>query len=213
MADSRSRPKPTFDSSVFVNCPFDVEYRPLFRSLVFTIEFCGFEARCALEVDDSGETRAEKLVRLIRGSRLGIHDISRTESNAEGLPRFNMPYEFGLFAGFRYAGTGHQRKKVILVLDREPYRYQKFLSDIAGQDIKSHGGQVEKLIRVVRDWLQSQTPRTLPGQQYIASKFAEFTTELPGLLAVLRKTEDDLDNYPDFHRLLFDWIGTNGSRR
>jgi hypothetical protein len=91
----RRRGKPTYNNSVFINCPFDDDYRPLFRALVFAIEACGFAPRCALEVDDSGETRAEKLVRLIRASRYGIHDISRTELNPEGLPRFNMPYEFG----------------------------------------------------------------------------------------------------------------------
>src|SRR3712207_156297 len=93
------RGKPTYNNSVFINCPFDDDYRPLFRALVFAIEACGFGARCALEVDDAGETRAEKLIRLIRASRYGVHDISRTEVNAERLPRFNMPFEFGLFVG------------------------------------------------------------------------------------------------------------------
>ena len=95
----RRRGKPNYNSSVFINCPFDPEYQPLFRALVFTIAACNLWPRCALEVDDSGETRAEKLIRLIRESRYGIHDISRTEVNANQLPRFNMPYEFGLFVG------------------------------------------------------------------------------------------------------------------
>src|SRR5258707_13086398 len=101
MSATRRPRKPSYDTSVFINCPFDTDYRPLFRALVFVIEYCEFAARCALEVDDSGETRSGKIIRLIENSRFGIHDISRTEVNPEGLPRFNMPYEFGIFMGFK----------------------------------------------------------------------------------------------------------------
>src|SRR5829696_3367947 len=179
----RSRGKPSYNSSVFINCPFDPEYRPLFRALVFTIEVCGFSPRCALEVEDSGETRAEKLVRLIRGSRLGIHDISRTELNPEGLPRFNMPYEFGMFVGLKNSTESAQRRKAVLVLDREPYRYQRFLSDIAGQDIQSHDGRVETLITKVRNWLYNQSQRDLAGSAALIDQFTAFTGDIPGSLA------------------------------
>jgi hypothetical protein len=202
---------PDYATSVFVNCPFDAEYLPLFRALIFTIEYCGFSTRCALEADDSGETRAEKLIRLIRGSRLGVHDISRTESNAEGLPRFNMPYEFGIFTGFKYGGNIEQKQKVVLVLDREPYRYQKFLSDIAGQDIKSHSADPAKLIASVPAWLQNQTPRKLVGADYVVRQFEQFRIDLPKLLTELHKTERDLENYRDFHTLLTSWIAANNA--
>ncbi len=204
-----------YDTSVFVNCPFDPEYRPLFRALIFTIKYCGFAARCALEVDDSGETRVEKIIRLVRDSRYGVHDISRTETNVvdgEALPRFNMPYKFGVFTGFKYAGAGRQRKKVILVLDTKPYRYQKFLSDIAGQDIRSHGGDPTVLIREVRGWLQAQSGhRDLDGAEHIAARYARFTALIPTLLAALNKTAADLDNYHDFHRLVGDWLRQNAA--
>jgi hypothetical protein len=210
--DASPPPVPSYATSVFIKCPFDAEYQPLFRALVFTVEWYGFSARCALEVDDSGETRAEKLIRLIRDSRLGIHDISRTEPSAvdgEPLPRFNMPYEFGVFTGFKYGGGDAQRKKVILVLDRAPYRYQKFLSDIAGQDIKSHGGDPEKLIAVVRSWLQNQTQRELAGKEYLVGRFRQFQSDTLTLLAAVRKTAADLENYRDFHNLVTEWVAAN----
>ena len=200
------RGKPTYSSSVFINCPFDNEYRPLFRALVFTIEACGFYPRCALEVEDSGETRAEKLVRLIRASRFGIHDISRTELNSEGLPRFNMPYEFGMFVGLKHSAESAQRRKSILVLDREPYRYQRFLSDIAGQDIQSHNGRVEVLITKVRNWLQNQTTVEISGSVAVVEMFGKFLRDMPEWLAGLHKTEADLENFRDFHSLVFQWI-------
>jgi hypothetical protein len=200
------RPRLTYNTSVFVNCPFDAEYLPLFRATVFTIEWCGYRTRCALEVDDSGETRAEKLIRIIRDSRFGIHDISRTESNAEGLPRFIMPYEFGLFVGFKSCGVRRQARKAVLVLDRERYRYQKFLSDIAGQDIRSHGGREETIIREVRNWLQNQSARELDGADHVVEQYSLFRQDWSALLTAARKTMSDLDNYHDFYRLVCDWI-------
>ena len=42
---------------------------------------------------------------IIKASRFGIHDVSRTESDkASALPRFNMPLELGFFLGARAFG-------------------------------------------------------------------------------------------------------------
>lgn len=127
-------PTASYDDSVFINCPFDAEYQEIFRALVFTVHDCGFLARCALEVDDSGEVRISKINRIIRECRHGIHDISRTElDRTENLPRFNMPLELGLYLGAREFGIGRQKQKRSLILDVEKYRYQKFCSDIAAR--------------------------------------------------------------------------------
>src|SRR5437868_12883314 len=125
---SRTKPRllaraPDYGRSVFINCPFDPLYQPLFRALVFVIEDCGYVARCALEVEDSGEVRVNKIIKIIKGCALGIHDISRTESNEEGLPRFNMPFELGLFIGCAVYGVGAFKNKKALILDRERYRF------------------------------------------------------------------------------------------
>ena len=48
----------------------------------------------------SNETRIDKIARIIRESRLSVHDISRVELDAASdLPRFNMPFECGLAMG------------------------------------------------------------------------------------------------------------------
>ena len=86
-----------YDKSVFINCPFDDAYLPLFRALVFAVFECGLNPRCAQEVYDAEEVRIEKIIALIRDCRWGIHDISRTDLNLRNLPRFNMPLEPGLF--------------------------------------------------------------------------------------------------------------------
>jgi hypothetical protein len=123
---------------VFVNCPFDQAYKHLFDAIVFAIHDCGFAARCALEASDSSEVRFQKICAIIAECRYGVHDISRTEPNEDGLPRFNMPLELGVFLGAKVFGGRRDRAKVCLVLDAERYRYQKFCSDLAGVDIEAH---------------------------------------------------------------------------
>jgi hypothetical protein len=94
------------DRAVFINCPFTADYRAHFRAIIFTVIRSGFTPRSALEADDSSESRLEKIRKIIGECRYGIHDISKTEPDADsGLPRFNMPFELGLFiAAKRFGG-------------------------------------------------------------------------------------------------------------
>jgi hypothetical protein len=133
---------------VFINCPFDSSYRPLFQAITFSVLRSGFNPRCAAEVDDSAQIRLLKIQDIIAACRYGIHDISRTEVDGDpALPRFNMPLELGLFLGAKRYGTREQPQKRTLVLDTQPYRYQRFISDIAGQDIPAHGGDPARAAR------------------------------------------------------------------
>ncbi|CAN7633997.1 hypothetical protein [Mesorhizobium sp. LjRoot246] len=126
---------------VFINCPFDVAFAPSFHALVFGVLACGFRARCAREMDDGAETRIDKLYRIVEESRYGVHDLSRTELDPiNNLPRFNMPLELGLFLGAKRYGDDEQKKKRCLILDVAQYRYQQFISDLAGMDITAHQG-------------------------------------------------------------------------
>jgi hypothetical protein len=170
-----------FGRSVFINCPFDDGFRPLFRAVIFTICDAGFIARCALEASDAGEVRLDKIARIVESCRFSVHDISRTElDGANKLPRFNMPFELGLDLGARKYGSRQLRTKVLLVLDREPHRYQKFLSDVSGQDIKSHEDKPSKVIQVVRDWLRtSGAAEAVPSTAQITRRFEAFEKKLP----------------------------------
>jgi hypothetical protein len=142
-------------ASVFINCPFDSQYQPIFDAVVFCVVACGFVPRCTLELTDAAEVRIHKIYELIDQCNRSIHDISRTEvaGQAYQLPRFNMPLELGIFLGAKRFGgrSSHMR---CLILDRAPYRYQRFISDIAGQDIRGHSNSPRLAIRRARDWLQ-----------------------------------------------------------
>ena len=73
------------------------------------------------------------------------------------------------------------------MLEAERYRYQKFLSDIAGQDIRQHGNHAPQAVGAVRDWLAGSRPRKappLPGATAIMKHYREFEANLPAMLAV-----------------------------
>ncbi|MBI2924335.1 MAG: hypothetical protein HYY24_01375 [Verrucomicrobia bacterium] len=203
----RSRP----DNSVFLNVPFDAAYRPLFEALVFSVIDCAFIPRCVLEASDGGHVRVEEITRIIANSAFGAHDISRTELDKEsGLPRFNMPFELGLFLGAKRFGGRWQKRKSTLILDRQRYRFQHFLSDIAGQDIKAHGDDPALLIRAVRDWLRDAVPRRhLPSSTVIVGRYAKFRLDLPGLCRKLGLDADDL-TFNDYTWVIRRWLVDNG---
>lgn len=197
---------------VFVNCPFDSAYRSYFQAAVFTLIDCGFEPRCALETDDGGQTRIEKIIGIVRECNLGIHDICRTElDEVSRLPRFNMPFELGLLLGAKNFGVTSQRKKRCLILDVEPFRYQKFLSDISGQDIGNYDGDREKYICKIRDWLNNNiasTGRHLPGAKQIAKRLAAFEQVLPSFC---EKKGLELEHLScaDFNAIVTSWLKIN----
>jgi hypothetical protein len=184
---------------VFINCPFDEDYRPLFRAMIFTIMRCGFKPRCALQVIDGAATRISKIETLIEECQLGIHDISRTELDAASqLPRSNMPLELGLFLGAKRYGDAAQRQKKCLVLDVERYRFQRFMSDIAGQDVEAHGGKIDEIIKCVRAFLNSASRGTpLAGPANIQADYAVFQEQLPEICLELALRPDELD-FKDF---------------
>lgn len=112
-----------YERSVFINCPFDPEYAPIFEAVVFAVHDAGFHPRCARERLDSSEIRLHKIIRLIAGSRFSIHDLSRTElDDATALPRFNMPLELGIDIGCKSFSRAHTRKS-LLIFDSQQYRF------------------------------------------------------------------------------------------
>ena len=199
-------PDRTSTSDVFINCPFDRDYAPVFRALIFTISACGFRPRSARELDDGGQTRIDKLFAIIEECRYGIHDLSRTElDEVNGLPRFNMPLELGIFLGAkRYGGAGQKAKRA-LILDVEQYRYQRFISDLAGMDIHEHGGDSVRALCETRDWLANVSRRILPSAVRLTHLYEAFLADLPGLAGALEFEPEQIP-YVDFERIVVGWL-------
>ena len=145
-----------YNNSVFLNVPFDKSYKRLLEAAIFAIHDCGFIARSAQEDEDSSTPRVEKIYQLIQESKYGIHDISRvTLDSKDRLPRFNMPLELGIWLGAKRYGNKQDRYKRALVFDKVDHRYQKFCSDISGQDLQSHNNDPRVVIRRIRNWLRN----------------------------------------------------------
>lgn len=204
--------KPDYHQNVFINCPFDDAYLTTFYAIIFTIFDCGYIARCSLEIEDSSEIRIEKVIKIISGCKYGIHDISRTEPDKKtNLPRFNMPFELGMFLGAKRFGDDEQKKKSCLILDKEPYRYHSFISDIAGQDIQSHNNNDSEAIKVVRNWLRSTSGRvTIPGGKEILRRCRLFKSELPALCKEIKITIDEMI-FNDYTNIVSLWLNENPS--
>jgi len=175
----------SYTDSIFINCPFDEEYAILLKALIFTIYRCGFVPRSALEEDDASDIRIDKIVRLIEKCKYGIHDISRTQLDGKTfLPRFNMPFELGIFWGAKRFGKKLHKEKNALILEKEKYSYQKYFSDLNGVDVKAHNNKTEQIILAVRNWLHTASGRkTIPSAELIRKNFDEFIqVKLPIML-------------------------------
>ncbi len=207
-----ARIHPQFARNVFINCPFDEAYLPLFNAIVFTVHDVGFRPRCSLEASNAGQSRLEKILTIISECKYSIHDLSRTELDAASkLPRFNMPLELGLDLGCKRFGNVHQAEKVCLIFDIKQYRYQKFISDIAGQDISAHNGSAERVVTLVRNWLRLEVdPRKtiIPGGATILRRYEHFQKGLPSLCHRLGWSSKELP-FVDFSYAVATWIREN----
>ncbi len=111
-----------------------------------------------------------------------------------------------MFFGCRRFGSKAQRNKISLVLDIEPYRYQKFISDIAGHDIRSHAGDPDQGITVVRNWLATASQRAnIPGGAEVVKRYKRFRDDLPRLCQEA-SLQPDVLTYIDLSNLIVGWL-------
>jgi hypothetical protein len=195
-----------YERNIFINCPFDDEYTPIFEAIVFTIQACGFRPVCARSRLNSSDVRLHKILDLIASCRYSIHDLSRTElDRASTLPRFNMPLELGIDLGCRAYGP-EQSEKSFLIFARDRFRFQTYVSDIAGQDVADHENEPATAIGRVRDWLRAEAGRTdIPGAKAMQSRYVDFRTDLP---AICESFELDISalTFEDFVFVVGAWL-------
>ena len=110
--------KTNYSDQVFINCPFDKSYLNMFRACVFAVLDAGFIPRCSLEVGNGTQFRLNAIVGLINECQYGVHDLSIVQlDSASKLPRFNMPFEFGLFYSAKHFGISKQKRKQCLIFE------------------------------------------------------------------------------------------------
>jgi hypothetical protein len=169
--------------SVFINCPFDREYAPLFDAIVFATVCCGFMPRSALESGDVAEPRLARITRAIFNSRYSIHELSRCRGEGdENLARFNMPLELGMAMAKRFIGGAEDHDWLALV--PEGHAYGRFISDLAAFDPARHDGSVEKVTSAVMAWLATRRDGVPPvTPKLVLSKLPEFRKKKASLNA------------------------------
>ena len=116
-----------------------------------------------------------------------------------------MPLELGMFLGAKHFGNGRQKHKACLILDREAYRYQRFISDIAGQDIRAHEKDPRIAISVTRDWLRNHSRRAIPGGHQIEQDYRRFNRRLPALCRKLKLQRSEM-TFNDFSNIAIEWL-------
>jgi len=162
-----------YANNVFINCPFDQDYFPLLRPLLFTAIYCGLNPKIS-QTTDSDNVRVEEIKKLIYDSKYSIHDLSRIEPKSQtDLPRFNMPFELGIDVGCKTFSS--RKDKRYLVLEEKPYRYKEVLSDISGQDIKAHESKPINVVKAMRDWIKGlKADKKIDNYQIIWETYNEF---------------------------------------
>lgn len=199
-----------FNKSIFINCPFDKEYINFLRPLLFTISALNLKSNIASASMDSSEIRLNKIQQLILHSKFSIHDLSRVKSSKRNeYYRMNMPFELGLDLGCRlFHREEKYRTKRILIIESEPYSYQKALSDLSGVDAKCYHNDAETLVSLIRTWLAEQGFTNLKSGSNIWELYNEFTPEFHKDLKNKKFTEKDIASLPiiEFTRYINEWL-------
>jgi hypothetical protein len=161
-------------------------------------------------VNNAGIFRLQAIVDMIGECKYGVHDISRVQLDARSrLPRFNMPFELGIFHGAKHLALGRHKTKQCLILERDKYRYQTFLSDLAGIDVTPHSDNQKTIIISVRDWLVTASRRrTIPAGLEIVSRFQKFERDFK---IVCKKRQRSYSSMPFVELVsnMSDWLRLN----
>ena len=139
-------PLPPIDSkAVFLNIPYDEEFRSLYVAYIVGLCHLGFVPHIASEIP-GGARRLERILDLIKRCRYSVHDLSRVEVRVapDATPRFNMPLELGMTITW---ADLHPTRHTWFVCETERYRLQRSVSDLNGTVAYIHDGNPEGVLR------------------------------------------------------------------
>lgn len=151
---------------MFVNCPFDGKYKALRDAILLSALACGFTPRMANDSGDVSRSRMERITETMRECAYSIHDLSRCKGGGEwNYARFNMPLELGMAMSMAHDW---------LALVPVGPRYEVFVSDLAGYDLKSHDETPPAVIRAVVNWLSTRRNDFTLRPQAVSAAFEDF---------------------------------------
>lgn len=109
--------------------------------------------------------------------------------------------------GLKMSNEQEFGSKKFLILEKEPYRYQRVLSDISGNDIKSHRIDPEQVVKVVRDWFKP-TNAAIPMYKEIWLAFVEFEYDYERRLLEVGYDPKDINSltFSDIIEKMREWV-------
>lgn len=183
------------DKHIFINCPFDSEYRHLLKSIIFTCLYVGLDPQLS-DTQDSLDIRVKGIIDLIKSSKYSIHDLSRAKAIKVGeVTRMNMPFELGIDVGVREANNLYRNKRCI-ILESEAFLSKQALSDIAGGDHAAHGNDAQLLIRELRNWFVKILHPELNSATVIWKAYLDYSEDLFRMLSEKGHTFEEIDELP-----------------
>lgn len=198
---------PSFDNSVFINCPFDAKYAPLLEAAIFTCVYLGFHPLLASIRLEAGENRLDKIVGLIKLAKYSIHDLSRSKALKKGDQfRMNMPFEFGIDYGIRQSARGRLKNKKFLVFETARFDLKSALSDIAGQDVEHHDDNYISVVKSIRDFFCIEANVAAEGPLRILDQYATFLGWLTEKKISEGHSEQQALNLPTQERISEMWV-------
>lgn len=194
-----------YENNVFLNSPLSIKYIPLFLAQIFTVIDCGFIPRTIMEDIESRTSRINKIFAIISNSKYAIHDISPI-IDKHSLPKFNMPFELGIFLAIQRLETSTTDRRYSLIIEKDKYRYSRYLSDIAGMDIHSHNNDPIKIISIIRNWFFRVSGRkAIPSATLI---YKSFRKELSQICKKLNIQKDAI-TFADYSIIVRSWLEQN----
>jgi hypothetical protein len=164
---------PEGDRSVFVNCPFDGEYKPLRDAILLAALACGFTPRLANDSGDVSRSRMDRIESTMRECTYSIHDLSRCTGTGDwNHARFNMPLELGMAMSMPHDW---------LVLVPVRHSYATFVSDLAGYDLKPHDLTPPAVIRAVVSWLSTRKNDFAVTPTAVIAAFEDFESRIAAI--------------------------------
>jgi hypothetical protein len=154
------QPKRANPNSVFLNIPYDEEFKPLYLAYIVGLCQFGLIPRITAGVP-GGKRRLSRILDLIQSCRYSIHDLSRVELSPYGLgtPRFNMPLELGMTITWSEL---NEEDHTWFVMESAPRRLDQSASDLSGTDANIHHGTVEGVLRELRNAFVQENAPTVP---------------------------------------------------
>lgn len=170
-------PVKNIGNDVFLNCPHDQQFLPLFLAYIAGSCAFGLVPRTTLEIP-GGERRLNRIIGLIQSCRYSFHDLSRVQLDRHrpATPRFNMPFELGLTV---MAAALDPNRHTWFAFESIPRRMHKSLSDLGGTDEYVHDGTPRGILHQIGN---APAQREAPSLQLMLRIYGALERGLPRIL-------------------------------